>query len=252
MSLAKITLLGMQMWLLAENDSLFSTWELPQGMESDVLIDRILFKGAEFEVLYANPYIMKDFIRIWADTHYATFERWVKALSIEYNPLENYDRREEWTDVNSSQRANDASGENSRMNIHQENEASNAHSVNQNYAKSEHGQTAEHKVSAYDASTYQADSQDTLTDDNTENNGSSAMQSAGGKTGSQADQTQETRRDSGTETEGKTGVHSGRTHGNIGVTTSQQMLQAELEVARFNLYEQASDLFLTELCIYTY
>lgn len=252
MSLAKITLLGMTRWMQESEDNLFGLLDLPDGMDSSLLIDTILLHGAEFEVLYSNPDIMKNMIGIWSGKWYHTFERWLRALSIDYDPLENYDRREEWTDVNNSQRANDVSGENSRMNIHQENEASNAHSVNQNYAKSEHGQTAEHKVSAYDASTYQADSQDTLTDDNTENNGSSAMQSAGGKTGSQADQTQETKHDSGTETEGKTGVHSGRTHGNIGTLTSQAMLQAELDVARFNLYEQASDLFLTELCIYTY
>ena len=40
--------------------------------------------------------------------------------------------------------------------------------------------------------------------------------------------------------------------GNIGVTTSQQMLQSELDIARFNIYEEITDLFLKELTIYTY
>lgn len=252
MSLAKITLLGMTRWMQESDDDLFGSLNLPEGMDSDLLQDTILLHGAEFEVLYANPDVMKRMIGIWSAKWYHTFERWLRALNIDYDPLENYDRREEWTDVNSSQRANDASGANSRMNSHQDTEKSDAHSFNQNSATSKHGQTAEHKVSAYDASTYQPDSQDTLTNDNTDNSGASIMQSAGGKTGSQSDQSMETRHDSGTEREGKTGLHSGRTHGNIGVTTSQQMLQAELDVARFSLYEQASDLFLTELCIYTY
>ena len=46
--------------------------------------------------------------------------------------------------------------------------------------------------------------------------------------------------------------HTGRIHGNIGVTTSQQMLQSELDIARFNIYEEITDLFLKELTIYTY
>ena len=252
MSLAKITLLGMTRWMQESDDDLFGLLNLPEGMDSDLLQDTILLHGAEFEVLYSNPDIMKRMIGIWSEKWYHTFDRWLRALSIEYDPLENYDRREEWTDVNSSQRANDMSGANSRMNSHRDSEKSDAHSFNQNSAKSKHDQTAEHQVSAYDASTYQPDSKDLLTNDNTENSGASVMQSAGGKTGSQTDQSTETRHDSGTEREGKTGLHSGRTHGNIGVTTSQQMLQAELDVARFSLYEQASDLFLTELCIYTY
>ena len=54
------------------------------------------------------------------------------------------------------------------------------------------------------------------------------------------------------ESEQQSSIHTGRMHGNIGVTTSQQMLEAEWQVAKLNIYEEAADLFLTELCIYTY
>lgn len=47
-------------------------------------------------------------------------------------------------------------------------------------------------------------------------------------------------------------THTGRIYGNIGVTTSQQMLQAELDLARFNLYQQIADIFVKELCIPIY
>ena len=43
-----------------------------------------------------------------------------------------------------------------------------------------------------------------------------------------------------------------RKHGNIGVTTSQQMLQSELDIARFNIVQQITDLFLQEFCIMIY
>ena len=47
-------------------------------------------------------------------------------------------------------------------------------------------------------------------------------------------------------------IHTGRIHGNIGVTTSQQMLQSELDIARFNLIQQITDLFLTEFTLMVY
>ena len=40
--------------------------------------------------------------------------------------------------------------------------------------------------------------------------------------------------------------------GNIGVTTSQMMLQSELDIARWNLYEHIADLFCQEFCIMVY
>ena len=46
--------------------------------------------------------------------------------------------------------------------------------------------------------------------------------------------------------------HTGRIHGNIGVTTSQQMLQSELDIARFNIIQEITNLFMTELCICVY
>ena len=46
--------------------------------------------------------------------------------------------------------------------------------------------------------------------------------------------------------------HKGHIHGNIGVTTSQQMLQSELEIAQWNLYEHISDIFLSDFVIPIY
>ena len=57
---------------------------------------------------------------------------------------------------------------------------------------------------------------------------------------------------SGTEKENSKTIHEGRIHGNIGVTTSQQMLEAELKIAEWNIYEHITDLFLSEFIIPIY
>lgn len=47
--------------------------------------------------------------------------------------------------------------------------------------------------------------------------------------------------------------HKGRVHGNIGVTTSQQMLESEMVLRlKWNLYDQITDLFLTEFVLPIY
>jgi hypothetical protein len=43
-----------------------------------------------------------------------------------------------------------------------------------------------------------------------------------------------------------------RAHGNIGVTTSQQMLEAELDLAKWNLTKHIVDIFKQEFCIMVY
>ena len=46
--------------------------------------------------------------------------------------------------------------------------------------------------------------------------------------------------------------HDGRIHGNIGVTTSQQMLQQELDLGYWNIYDKITQLFLQEFVIPVY
>lgn len=46
--------------------------------------------------------------------------------------------------------------------------------------------------------------------------------------------------------------HKSHIWGNIGVTTSQQMIEAELKLRRWNLYEQIADIFCDEMCVRVY
>ena len=259
MSTAKITLFGMYKWMKDSEDDLFLNLSVPALMEKSKLEAAILSKGAEFEVLYGDPYFMKDLISIWSDRWYSTLDRWSKALAIEYNPLENYDRREDWTDAGSRGKtgSKDSSSRSANTNtiINKETQSDSGNNSGTTSTASAHSGSDEHTVSAYDTSTYQPEDKDTSSDKNNETtvdhrnikndrsiSGSNTAVSSTSATGSETD----------TEREHNTAIHAGRTHGNIGVTTSQQMLQSELDIARFNLYDEAADLFLREFCIYTY
>lgn len=47
-------------------------------------------------------------------------------------------------------------------------------------------------------------------------------------------------------------VRTAHIHGNIGVMTAASMITSEIELARFNLYEQISDIFINEFMIQVY
>lgn len=207
MASSKLTLIGMNQFMLNMNMDLFSELTLPEGLNKQTLTDNILLTGGEFEVLYSDPVALQSFIGIWSRKQQPTFERWVKALSIDYAPLENYDRNEYWTD-------------------HTEGTGS---SGSEGSSDTTTGDTSELQKSAYDQSTYSPY-------EKTINDGSV------GTTTSDS---------TSTEMENDA-THRGRVHGNIGVTTSQQMLEAELNLGYWNVYEKITELFLKEFVIPIY
>ena len=200
MSTMNMTIWGANEYLSRhQNETLFDLMTLPAGIDRDLLIDQIFLRSAEFEILYSNLDFMREAVGVWSRTNSRTFERWVKALSIDYEPLNNYDRTEEWTTNNSF--------------------SNNTH--NHGYVDG----SLTNNVSAYDSSGYQPHDQSTSRDNTDMNNDNSG---------------------NGTE------VKTGRAFGNIGVTTSQQMLEAELSIAEWNLYYHIADLFVKEFTIPVY
>ena len=211
MATAKITLWGMFHYLQLQEDDLFTNLNLPPDMDVGTFVGVVMQKGAEFEILYPDADWFKNFIGVWSDKYYAMFERQLRALAIEYDPLENYDRKEEWSDLRQS---NDK-------------QKNNSSSMSSSISDRED----EQKVSAYDSSSYSPKEQNT---------GKNKINASDVGVNDSEHQGNES------------GLRTGRTHGNIGVTTSQAMLQAEWEVAKLNIYEEAADLFLNEFCIYVY
>lgn len=225
-------MIGLNQYLYQmKNQTLFDLLVLPELIDKETVVDNILLQGGEFEVLYADPDFMRSAIEMWGKKHYYTFEKWAQAQQIEYAPLENYDRMEHWTDEGNR-------GEKSQA----RRDSGNTRTFdNQDKRTLDTGSTTENKVSAYDSSTYQPSDHSRVDNDGTDTvDYSGTIKDEYGE-GS-----------SGQTTENKKDTHDGRVHGNIGVTTSQQMLQQEYEIARFNIVEQITDLFITEFCIPVY
>ena len=238
MAQAKITLIGIENFLNPDR-SVFDKMNLPAGIDKETLIGSILLRCQEFELLYSDPDFLIDAVNIWSRKNYWTFDKWVKAINIQYDPLYNYDRTEEWTDTHSGDYSKSGSG-NSSGTTGTLNNLTETHNL-----ATSNDVTNTHSEKAFNDSNYVGTTQD-VTDQDTTDTGT--ITNTGTVTGnySNTDSNNESGDDS---FENK---HNGRMYGNIGVTTSQQMLQSELDIARWNMYEHIADLFASEFCIMVY
>lgn len=218
---AKLTLMGMYNY----DNSVFDNLTFPTGIDKSVAENAILMRCSEFELLYPDLDYLKFAIGAWSAKHERTFAKWHEALELEYNPLDNYDRHEEFTDTEGINKngSHDVTMTKSRT------------TGNTNITTN---LTRESQVSAYDQSSgYSPKDKDvtngTVTDSGTE---SGTDRNAG----------------SDSETESRTFQHYARTRGNIGVTTSMTLLREQLSIVEWNLYEHIADLFADEFCIQVY
>ena len=228
MSDAKITLIGMLEW---DNDVLSGLSNLPPEIDRALLESTIILRGGDFGVIYPDPNFLKKAVEVWALKWNPTVARWVRTLSIDYDPLNNYDRHEEYTDISDG-----TSGGKT------ESTGSTTNSGSTSSSTSDSGtDTTTNTVSAYDSATYQPhDKSETGYGKST-----TGSVTTGGTTSSSDN----------VSTQGedhRKSTHKAHIFGNVGVTTSQEMARQELELARFNLYDQIADLFLTEFVIPVY
>lgn len=257
--MAKLTLTGLYNY----DNSLFQGLILPEGLESDIAINTILMRAGEFELLYPNFDFMKSQIGFWARKHQRTFEKWLDALSIDYDPLYNYDRHEEYSDEEhkgSSYKTEADYNNDKTLDLTDErtpdlNEKTTYDTTDT--TEQIDNATSERKVSAYDSSNYEP-SEQTETDNGkveVEKGGTVDLDTTGKDTtthsGTDKTNIKGTLSDvSGLENNYVT--HDAHLYGNIGVTTSQQMLRDELDIQRWNIYDQMADIFVDEFCIQVY
>ena len=251
MSSAKLTLYSFAQWMDFNQKDLFGLLQLPTGIDKDTLTDNILIRGGEFEVVYSDPEFMAYCIGAWSRKWYRTFDKWITALNIEYDPLENYDRKEDYTDSTNRGVKTQARRDSGNTRTFNNEDKQTLNTEDKETLNTEDKRTAnlvnEQSVSAYDSSSYQPANKSSDTGTDTMNHtGTDTMN----HTGTIKDEYGEG--SSGNETENIKLTHDGRIHGNIGVTTSQQMLESELDIAKWNIYEHITDVFLEEFIIPIY
>ena len=220
MSSSTMTLVGLNNFLQSYETDLFEFLAFPEGIDKDTAIENILLFCGDNELLYADGNFMRSAIDMWSKKWYFTFDKWVKVLAMYYNPIENYDRMEAWSDSTSM-------SESSSMSSSESNSASASDSSSSTGSENAN-------VSAFNSSTLQPD---TSAADQRNNVASSTSNGTG------------TRSEHDNHSKNDLSEHRGRVHGNIGVTTTQQMIKQEIELVRFNIYDEIAVIFAREFTL---
>lgn len=234
MSIAKLTLIGMNNY----DSSLFDNLRF-ENVDHETLVNTILLNCGEFEVLYPNIETLKNMFTLFSSKWSRTVSKWVSALNTEYKPLENYDRYENFGG--------------SETELENGNET---HLTNGNETITNNGNTilsrsgtdnndVENKTSAFNASDYQPNEK-TITQINYGSSDKNDVNLNQTRTPNITEiRTPNIKRT-------RTPNLENHIHGNIGVTTSQQMLESELQLQYWNLYNKISNIFMKEFCIMVY
>lgn len=212
------------------DNTLFDGFNVPEGLVKQIAIDAILLRTRELEILYPDLNYMKTRITIWSNKYQINWKKLYDTTVLEYNPIENYDRMEDWTDND------DETSTSARDNTR--NTSNTVKSTSTNEIMNSVNVTD--KNTAFNSGL--ADHAKQITDGDTTENGTLTNTETGKDT--------ENENVNG----GRTGRHTrtGRAHGNIGVTTSQQMIQSERDLVIFNLYDVIAESFIENFCLMVY
>ena len=284
--MARLTLWGIYQY----DNTLFDGIVLPDGINKDNLVSDIMRNSGDLYPYHQVPEYLKRNMNFWFARRLFDFERMYDALRAEYSPIENYDRIEDikreykdsgtdsgtltlgssttvaqtgtdtekttlgssttlthtGTDTDtmqgggSTEKGVSAYNETGYANREKDTETQNSTNTKQyNSTETNTGSGSDEKKQTYDS---------TVT--NTESGSDEKKQSYDStviNTGSGSDKTETAYEKQRAETENT------RVHGNIGVTTSQQMIESEISLrAKYDIYKIISREFEREFLVQIY
>lgn len=237
----RLTLIGLYNY----DDTLFDNLSLPSAYDRQTFLDVLLMEQGEKRVAFPDFDFMKFSIGAWSRKWSESLEKIAAALIAEYNPIQNYDRYEEWTEHEEGDYKNNVKdgGTDSRVNsgtIVTDNTGTSTETTN--------NMTTERTVSAFNESAYQPDEKNTV-------NGSvtTTPNTKETVTPNTTERQQYGKTEDGSGDDRRDRRHDAHIYGNIGVTTSQQMIGAEIDLRKDqNMYAIACELFANDLLLMLY
>lgn len=232
---ATLSILGLYNYQPAIFDSL----TIPTSVDKETLIDNIIMEAAELELLFPNADILGRLIGNWSKTRLAAWNRMIGALDAEYNPIENSDRYEDHLedytrDLNES--------DNYTRDLKENDNYTRNLTDSGNSNSSGSTQNSRTGYNSGDLQVTDSSSSEDHSDDSRSYTGSDDRNKGytGGDNRSKGFTGGDTRH---------TVIH---THGNIGVTTNQHMVEAELKLRQYDIYKLITNEFIDTFCIGVY
>lgn len=247
--------------LIEFDNTVLDGLECPEGLDVNALKSVVKMRLGLCYPTYDEPDVFKSMLTTWSFAHQWNMQHLIKANSVDYAPLENYDRQEDFTDRNTGgvttndTNTNTANRTDTNTNTANRTFKTDSETTGSGTSETDTTSTNTNTVSAYNASSFQNDNKsDGTGSSDTTTKSTGEIDETKKETGTYTDQ----RNTTGTITDARVISvqnngnvnHTGRAHGNIGVTTTQQMFESEINLMRgYNIYYEICnwierDLFL--------
>lgn len=251
---ATLSPLGLYNW----DNTLFDLMTIPSALDKDTLVNNLLAETAELEVLYPNPVVMKNLLGVWSAKQIDVWNRLYETTQYEYNPIENYNRYETGTTDGTGSTVHsgtDSTGGGTRRT------GRDARVIDREMGGSDTTEVetkSGHWIAGYDAPTPTA--QDDGLFKQTRDEGENSSTTTYGQTEDTTDtlnynedidiaRTLNHGEHIDTQNNGSHNIHA---HGNIGLTTTQQLIREQRKIDLFNLYDIIIEDFKMRFCILVY
>ena len=232
---ATLDLLGIYKY----HPTLFSKFIIPEALDKETLTDNLLMESAEMEILYPDADFLEAAIGSWSKKMIGVWNELYDTTQYEYNPIWNKDGTIEETITRNLATTEDVSDNNTRTDDLTELQTRNLAGTT-----SDSGSSTE-SVYGFNSSTAAPASSNTATSGgSTTDTGTVTV----GNTGTQTDNRTVDRdtTDTGTITTSRT------EQGNIGLTSTQDLIKAQREVVQLNLYDIIIKDFIARFCLAVY
>lgn len=175
--------------------------------------------------VYTNDYIIRIFYLVY-ETNKKKYDKLLSVYTATYNPIQNYDMTESSTDTRNPNLQSSSESTTSSTSTIKNNQSRTSTEIPENYTE-----TSVHSVNPFDSSGLRIESENT--------NSISGTRTTTESYAGNADEsdTTGTATSTTTTTGTDTNTHTLSRSGNIGVTTSQQMLESEIQLAdKMNIF----------------
>lgn len=193
--------------------------EYPLGVDRQTCLDSLLLETGELSLAtISSPLMLKNAVGLWTNKNFSIWQELWNTLNYEYNPIWNYDREEHGKDQIKERHAETTdltTKDDYKRNLKDEGDVLN-------------------KVSAFNNGLADSDTSHTVA------NATGTTGNVNKKTGTLKNDADDVHQ------------HDFHAYGNIGVTTTQDMIKAQRELVQFNLIDYIVNDFKNTFCVLVY
>lgn len=236
---AVVDLIGMYNY----DKTVLDLMQIPEALDRDAFIDNLLMETAEMELLYNNVGFLKQAIGSWSKKNITVWSSLYDTTQYEYNPIWNKDGHTLETETRDLAGSDHTTDNTDRVDNLQDKNTRNF----EDKETRDLDDSNTHSVYGFNSSSDAPESKDIG-----EQNGTDTINHTGTDTFDHTGRQDVDRTFDKATTDTGTVTHERTEQGNIGLTSTQQLIQEQREVVKLNLMDIIIKDFIQRFCIGVY